>query len=307
MSDMPPVSEEVVVYGDAPEGSSGGGTDTISIPRDFYTYYVPTGPVIVNPPFPDPGGGGDLGNPKDYADDAGDKATWIAVGFGIIAMVPGVGEVEIAIAGCLAIGFGLLGYQMGEWEGEPPQPNYQRPAGSTIRQRTLALPGPSRVKRALKRLLTAERNCAVFIDAIECALGAFLAADPEWTQQHNEAAREAHRQLGQSLLEVADVLRDQAGQLRPAPGGPRPDLAAELPALLGNVRPMLDLSPEDEASVTELLLPDASRGLPTDAEIKSAIESFRQGGRRLVGQEMFDTRFAWPIPDSVRRTSAARG
>lgn len=49
---------EVVVYGDAPDDQGGGGTDVISIPADFYWYYLPLGPHIVNPPFPRDGGGG---------------------------------------------------------------------------------------------------------------------------------------------------------------------------------------------------------------------------------------------------------
>ena len=56
---------EVVVYGDAPDDESGGGgsTDTISIPADFYDFYVPLGPTVVAPPrdLPDGGGGGDIG------------------------------------------------------------------------------------------------------------------------------------------------------------------------------------------------------------------------------------------------------
>ena len=44
------VSEEVIVYGDAPSGG-GGGTDVISIPADFYWTYAPTGPYVVNRPY----------------------------------------------------------------------------------------------------------------------------------------------------------------------------------------------------------------------------------------------------------------
>jgi hypothetical protein len=306
MSDMPPVSEEVVVYGNAPEGSSGGGTDTISIPVDFLTFYAPTGPTIVNLPPPNGGGGGDLGDPKEHLEEAEDKATWIAVGFTIIAMTPGVGEFAVAVAGTMAVVFGVTAHIVGD---DPPQPNYKRAAGSTVPRRSLALTGPPRVDRAVEKLLDVERTCAVFIDAIECAQGAFLAADAPWTQRHTEAARDAYREFGQALLAAVDPLREVAGQLRsagPQPG-PQPDVAAGLPALLARVRPVLGLSADDEAHVTDQILPAASRGLPTDAEIKSAVETFRQLGRRLADPIMIDARFAWPVPESVRSGDSISG
>lgn len=308
MSNMPPVSEEVIVYGDAPEGNQGGGTDVLSLPRDFYTFYAPSGPIIVNPP-PEPpsgGGGGDVADPKAQADKAGDAAVLAGLAFTVIAMIPGIGEVAVTAVGMMGFASGYLAWRLDSIEEDPPEPNYRRPAGSLLPQWTLTLPGPPRLDQALKSVLAAERAAALFVDAMECAQGAFLAADPEWTQRHNEAARDAYRKLGQATLEAADGLQDQTELLRSAPSGPQPDFAAGLPGLLARVRPMLGLSPEDEAHITELFLPVAARGRPTDAEVRSGIETIRRYGRRLVNQEMLPTRFAWPIPEAVRRASGAR-
>ena len=80
------VSEEIVVYGDAPD-AGGGGTDTISIPLDMLTYYEPAGPTIINPPVPGGGGGGgDVVDPCEEFAEAEEKAIWIAAGFGAFAM-----------------------------------------------------------------------------------------------------------------------------------------------------------------------------------------------------------------------------
>lgn len=58
MSEVPSETVlEVVVY-----GNDGGGTDTVSIPLDMYTYFgggEGPGPVVINPPTSG-GGGGDL-------------------------------------------------------------------------------------------------------------------------------------------------------------------------------------------------------------------------------------------------------
>lgn len=137
---------EVVVYGDAPEGTGGGGTDVISIPADFYSYYEPLGPVIVNPPVPPPGGGGgggDVDNPKEALEDAEEGAYWSAVGFAIIALTPGAREITIggvtltSLAGAGGILAGVTGHQLGEAAEDPPQPNYARSAHAAPRTTTL--------------------------------------------------------------------------------------------------------------------------------------------------------------------------
>ncbi|MGH9117002.1 MAG: hypothetical protein ACRD0A_03730 [Acidimicrobiales bacterium] len=291
------VSEEVIVYGDAPEGG-GGGTDVISIPADFYTFYIPAGPVIVNPPdLPPGGGGGDVVNPKDEFAEAETKAVYIAAGFAIVALIPGVGQAVVIGASVAAVGFGLGAYHLGNAADDPPQPAYQRPAGSRVPKRSAITVGDPRLDRSVKQLLSVERQGAVFVDAIECLQGAFMAGDVEWTQRHAEAARSSYIKLGESLATVADALPAITAPLRTqAKSGPAPVDAAGLAKVVSRARAVLGLSPDDEARVDGVLRPAIGRGMPTDAEIRSAGATLRRMGNRLANPVMVDTRFVFGPP-----------
>jgi len=286
---------EIVVYGDAPEGE--GSTDTISIQRDLLDYYAPVGPTIIMPADPGGGGGGGGGdtNPCDEWGDVEEKATWIAVGFGVFAAGLGfTGAGAPAAVGVAIVGgaFGLGAFYAGRAADDPPQPDYKHVAGSTIPIRKLALTGTPSENRSVETLLAVERPTAVFVDAIECAQGAFLAGDASWTQRHTEAAGAAYLDCGKAFLGMADTLQGLGGQLQPA--GPAPvGVRRRLPALLAKVRPALGLSPDDEARIIAQIRPLLSRGIPTQAEIRSAVETIRHLGRRLATPIMVNVRFAF--------------
>jgi len=287
MSDMPPVSEEVVVYGDAPEDEGGGGTDTISIPVDFLTFYVPAGPTIINPPPPTGGGGGgDVVDPKEEFGEAEEKAIWIAAGLATVAVL----QPETAVVtGIAAAAFGVAGWYLGNAADDPPQPNYQRPAGSTIPKRKLALPGPASADTATRAILAVELTTAVFVDAMECAQGAFIAGDAPWTQRHSLAARDAYGECGRALLAAADTL---AVVGRPLKGQPAPaNVGGQWPAVLASVRPVLGLTAADEAHLTDTVVPALSLGVPSQADVTKAVDVIRHLGQRLTKPVMIDARF----------------
>ena len=293
------VSEEIVVYGDAPD-AGGGGTDTISIPLDMLTYYEPAGPTIINPPVPGGGGGGgDVVDPCEEFAETEEKAIWIAAGFGAFAIL----QPETApVTGLVAIAFGLGAYYLGNAADDPPQPLYQRPAGSKIVARTVVLPGPAQFNAQLDKILEVERATALFVDAVECAQGAFLAGDAPWTQQHTESARDACLRCGRSLIGMAQALAVLGKQL---PFGQRPpaNMATELPTMIASVRPLLGLSSDDEARITEQLLA-SPRGVPSKRDVDAAAGVFHHLGQRLSTSPMIDIRFEFV---DERPTASRRG
>jgi len=280
--------EEVTVY-----GNDGGGTDTISIPADFYNYYgggrLPS-VVIVAPPPSDGGGGGDV----PTQDEVTDTFTYIAAGFGVASLFASGGWT--VVLGGASIIFGLAAYENDKDRSIRPQPDYPRPAGSTIPPRSLSLAGPPRADKALQQLLKVERTRAVFTDAMECTLGAMLAADADWTQRHALAAAVAYGDLGEAFLGAAETLQDLAPQLRAAAAqanGAVKDPAGKFGALLADARPVLGLSADDEAHLTKLIVPALARGIPSEAEVRSAVRALRQRGRWLVDPLMKKVRFVF--------------
>jgi hypothetical protein len=144
----------------------------------------------------------------------------------------------------------------------------------------------------VESILAVERPTAVFIDAIECAQGAFLAGDAPWTQRHFETARAVYSDCGKALLSMADALERMAGQLQPAgqtsTGGRR-----ELAALLEHARQPLGLSRADEIHILHKISPALSRGVPTQTQIRSMVETTRRHSRRLTNPVMADVRFVF--------------
>lgn len=281
---------EITVY-----GNDGGGTDTIQVPVDFLTYYggpnIPS--VVITDPGPG-GGGGDVATPSEEFATTSRDLTWTAAGFAVASIVfTGPGAV---IAGIASVAFGLGAYEADRAADDPPQPNYQRPAGSLIPQRILALPGPPRVDRAVERILAVERAGAVFVDAIECTQGAFLAADARWTERHADAARVAYGALGEALGGMAEALQELAPQLRAPAAQPAPavaELEAQLPVLLAAARPRLGLSADDETHVTAQLTPALARGIPSEAALRAAAQHFRRLARRLTTPDLIKIRFVF--------------
>lgn len=280
--------EEVTVY-----GNDGGGTDTISIPADFYEFYgggrLPSVVIVAAPP-----GGGGGGGDVPTQDEVTDTFTYTAAGFGVASLFA-TGPLSAGFA-LASIVFGLSAYENDKSGSMRPQPDYQRPAGSTIPPRALSLSGPPRVDRSVQQLVEVERSSAVFTDAMECTLGAMLAADADWTQRHALAAAAAYGELGEAFLGAAGTLQNLAPQLRAAAAqsdGAAKDLAGEFGVLLADARPVLGLSADDEAPLTKQIVPALARGVPSEADIRSAVRSLRQRGRWLVDPPMKKVRFVF--------------
>jgi hypothetical protein len=289
------VSEEVIVYGDAPDDGGGGGTDVLSLPADFFTFYLPAGPEIYLPPdLPPQGGGSDTptADPKEEFEEGATKATWIAAGFAVMALIPGVGQAVVIGAGVAAIAFGLAAYHLGQAAGDPPQPDFRRPAGSKIPKRSVTPVGDPSVDQTVTQLLPVERHGAVFVDAIECVQGALMAGDAAWTQRHAEAARSSYVKLGKSLVDVADSLPAIAAPLRTqVKSVPGSGNGAGVAKVISVARPILGLSPADEANVEGVLSPAIGRGIPTEAEARTVAGTLRRLGNRLASPVLVDTRF----------------
>jgi hypothetical protein len=292
------VSEEIIVYGDAIEGG-GGGTDVISIPADFYWFYLPLDPTVVNIPPPDGGGGGggDVDNAKEAFADASEYFFWATVAFGLVALAPGAGVAVVAgvSVAMWATGAGLLAgvaaYQADKAANDPPQPNYARPAQATPRTTTLT-PEQTTV---MEPLLAAEQQLRLFIDTIECAQGAFLAADAPWVQRHTLAAAEVYRDAGSALLAAADSIEqcwtDWTAQL---PGAQAPE-PARLRKLLRKAAPQCGLNADEQATVIGELESRLARATgPID--LPEALRHIRRFAKRLVEPSLIDVRFAFPKP-----------
>ena len=234
------VSEEVVVIGES-DGPDTTDTSPIQIPADIYGWYDPLGPVIVNPP-PEwtNGGGGSDNDPKKVLGDDSYFAYGAGLLAGVIAMVPGAGEIKfvggvsVKLGGeVIAVMGAAVGLQLGHAADDPPRAAYRSPA--TAAPIATALPTAA-ATAWVQPLVRAEQQVRLFIDAIERAQGAFLAADAAWVQRHTLAAAQAYRDIGQALVGVADridefgnVARSVAGTgtvKRPSMGDIRRALAA---------------------------------------------------------------------------------
>lgn len=292
---------DVVIIDDTVEevtvnGNNGGGTDTFSIPAEMYEMYgrdgmnLPGGVTISMPP-PDRGGG-DSGPTNEEVTDG---LTYTAAGFSIAAFLAGATTAGTAL-GITGVIFGLAAYENNKAGSRRSQPDYRRPAGSTIPVRSLSPPGRTSADRSLEKLLAVERTSAVFSDAMGCSLGAMVVADAKWTQRHALAAAVTYRERGEAFLAAAATLEDLAPQLRSAAAQankPTRHPADGFPALLADARPVLGLSPDDEAHLTKLIVPSLARGIPSDAQVRSAVQTFRQRGRRLVQPKMKQVRFVF--------------
>lgn len=148
-------------------------------------------------------------------------------------------------AGAGAVLAGVAAYQTDKAADDPPQPNYARPAHAAARTTTLT-PEQTTV---MEPLLAADQQLRLFIDAIECAQGAFLAADPPWVQRHTLAAADVYRDAGSALLSAADTIEqswtDWTAQLAGAPT-PQP---ARLRKVLDDAAQQCGLDADETATV----------------------------------------------------------
>ncbi len=284
MSDMPPITEELIVYGEA----GGGGTDTIRIPYDFMAFYEPLGPTIGLPRPPTTvGGGGDVVDPKEELKDAEEKSVLIAGAFAVAAVLS---EGTVAIVyGIYAAGTGVASWYLGEAANDPPQPNYRRPAGSNIDIRSMTVPGGQRVEAIASSITAVEHSVAIFVDAIECAQGAFLAGDAEWTQRHNESARQAYIDSGNKLIKMTENMRRATAGL-PYGQAPPANSSTIWTDVLRQVRPTMDLRPRDLTRIDDTI-GQTLRPVPTQGEFDAAIDTVAQVGRRLAQPQMISAAF----------------
>lgn len=287
-----PVSEEIVVYGDAPDGGGESTTDVLSLPADFYTFYIPAGPTVINPPPPTGGGGSDTPvDPKEEFAEAETKAVWIAGGFALVAVIPGVGEAAMVVAAVAGVAFGIGAHHLGNAADDPPQPDFQRPAGSTLPTRSTKPVGDPQLDAAVTALLDVERHCATFVDAIECVQGAIVAGDAPWVARHADAAHKSYRELGAALSAVAADLPSLAARLRqsaPGQAGPR-----AIERVIALARPVLGLTASDEKQIRSAVGAAMSQASLDKAEVRAAAATLSRLGQRLQNPTLVDTRFAF--------------
>jgi hypothetical protein len=294
------VSEEVIVYGDAPSGG-GGGTDVISIPADFYYYYAPTGPYVINPPT-QPGGGGGGGdvdnNPCEDLEAASEALFWAAVGLAIVSLSTGAGEVMIAgysvaaWAGVGGVTAGVASHQVDKAADDPPQPDYARPPLAPPRTTSM----PVEQAKVMAPLLNAERQARLFVDTIECAQGAFLAADPPWVQRHTLAATGAYVALGNGLLQAAETLEQcwaqWTKQLGTTSAATKPTRTRRV---LESAADQVGLDATEAATIITKLEAGIARA-PQHVDVAAALAPVRRVAQRLSAPAMINARFAFPKP-----------
>lgn len=290
---------EVVVYGNEPEG--GGGTDVIQVPLDMVTQFGGTpNIVIINLPPPDGGGGGDT---PDL--DAGHLLTGFGLVYAAAALFTG-GAAGVALGG-IALTFEAAAWitdVIDDTKSREAQPDYRRPAGSLIPERALSLSGPPEFDRAVRAAMSGERACAVYVDSVECTLGALLAADTAWVERHVRAGRDAYREIGEGFHTMAQTLRPLNEQYitpeilsTPLPE----DMKERFSAILKEVGPMLDLSDEDEAHIIDQIVPRFDDDLPSEPQIRSDVVALQEAGRRHINPETVKVRFTFksgPPPTS---------
>ena len=278
--------EEVTVYGN--DGGGGHDLDPGRLLRLLRRRRSAEHPS--SPPTPAAEAGGDVPTVEETVD----VLTYAGAGFGVAGMLIG-GPVGTAI-GIVGVLYGLAAYEQSGYAQRSAAPDYQRPAGSTIAPRAVSLPAGSRDGRAVAELVELERASAVFGDAMDCTRGALLAGDAAWTQRHALAATDAYDELGQALVHAAGTLQGQAHRLRAASAqstGASAQLAKRLPALLADLRPVLGLSPADEAHVSEAIVPLLPKGVPSDAAHESAARTLRKRGSWLTNPAMINVRFVF--------------
>jgi hypothetical protein len=137
-------------------------------------------------------------------------------------MVPGAGEIEIAVGltvevagNVLAVMGAAVGLQLSRASDDPPQPQYASPASAA--PIATALPTPA-ATQWIQPLVRAEQQARLFVDAIERAQGAFLAADAPWVERHTLTAAQAYRDLGRALVDVAERIDEFSNAARPLAG-----------------------------------------------------------------------------------------
>jgi hypothetical protein len=292
---------EVVVYGDSPDGG-GGGTDVITIPIDMLTFFEPTGPVIVNPPMPPDGGGGtDTPDPKELLEDASEGLFWGGVALAVVSLTTGAGEVVIfgmtlaQWAGVGAVLGTVASHEVDQAAEDPPQPDYARDPAAPPRKVTLR----PKQRQAMDALLRSEQQMRLFVDTIECAQGAFLAADAPWVQRHTLAAASTYRDAGAQLANAADTIeeswidwRDQLGGRTPPPG------AAATPALrrlLHDAATSVGLGAGEAKAVVDRLTAAVPK-LPAGFDMAATLKPVRRIAAQMSAPMMIDARFAFPKP-----------
>jgi hypothetical protein len=268
--------------------------------------------VIINEPSPggDPGPGGDDGTPPKPVLAQDSKVEYLAaLACGVLALVPGGAEVEVVAGVSAQLAFkvtgltaGYLAHQLAEAAADPPQSDYKG-APTAVPLRTSL---PPAVDAWAEPLVRAATQLRLFIDAIERAQGAFLAADPEWVQRHTVSAIEAYRSSGRALTEVADRLdqlsdtAERAG-IRESPT--RPDqgtLLAVLEEGAGLVGlPKTELGPL--ADKFRSLLADHQQDL-SPRRLRAAAAASRRLGARLAMPRMTRGRFVFG-PHPLRESS----
>jgi hypothetical protein len=293
-------SEEVVVIGykDGPDTTD---TSPMQIPDDIYQWYDPVGPFVVNPP-PDwtpPGTGGSDNDPcKVLAQDS-----YLAYATGlvaeVIAMLPGAGEVEILagvsveVAGrVLAVTGAALGLQLSQASDDPPQAQYASDASAA--PIATALPTPA-ATAWIQPLVRAEQQARLFVDAIERAQGAFLAADAPWVERHTLTAAQAYRDLGRALAGVAQSIDAFSSAARPLAGAtalPTPSMSDIRTGIAAGAQLIL-ISPADQLLVEQELNGIASRSNVTFDRLGEASAFTRLVGARLHNPPTHTFRFVF--------------
>lgn len=244
-------SEEVIVIGEK-DGPDTTDTSPMQIPGDIGNWYNPVGPVVVNPPpeWTPPGGGGSDNDPcKVLGQDS-----YLAYGAGlvaeVIAMVPGAGEIEIV--GGLTVELGgqvvavmgaAVGLNLSRLSDDPPQAQYASPASAAPIATSLPTAAATEWVQPLVR---AEQQARLFLDAIERAQGAFLAADAPWVQRHTLTAAQAYRDLGRALVGVAERLDQFGSAARPVVGAGKAPSMSDLRRVLAAGAQLVHIAPAEQ-------------------------------------------------------------
>lgn len=301
MSEVP--AEEVVVYGDAPDGGGGGGTDTLSIPLETLTYYVPAGPTVINPPEPTGTGGGDTPPSGE------EVAYWVAVGMAVVAMIPGAGEVEVAVGVSVklaaqvgAVLAGATGHQLHNAGEKPPNKKYR--GAPQVPARPVSLSSEALV--VLRPWLSADRSVRNLVEVVRRAQGAFLAADVTWTERTALEAGRAWQAAGPDLLQLTNGAEKLLRQTGASSAGPV------------SIASVLDVLDEGAASVDCPELDEVklriARLLGTHPIPADPTRGLRALAARMTHPELVRVRFAFPRPVqlparalSPRAAGAGRG
>lgn len=267
----------------------------MTIDADMYSWYMPTGPYVVNPPPPDPPGG-PTGDPKKLLKNLAKDAKVAGVVIGVVSLIPGVGETEIAGGITIAIVgkytssiSGALGVLSDAAGNDPPQSNYAIAATAS----RLHPPANPRAAEWATPFVDTDQEIRLFIDAIERAQGAFLAGDVNWVQRHTLTANQAYHSFGEHLIRVAERTEQMTSALRnsiPRPL-PMPQPAALQQIVTDGAREAGMPEAEKDSIETEYL--EILREKPSVDALQFLSRTARQVGQRIASPRPTRFRFAF--------------